>query len=95
MAALGLAAIALLLPASARADEGTNSMERIAGGSGILAGAPDGAGVDVALIDSGVVPVGGLAAPGRVVYGPDFSSERRNRRSPGSTPSATAPISPA
>ena len=66
MAALGLAAIALLLPATARADEGTNPMERVAGGSGILAGAPDGAGVDVALIDSGVVPVGGLAAPGRV-----------------------------
>ena len=81
MAALGLAAIALLLPASARAaDAGTASMERVAGGSGVLAGAPDGAGVDVALIDSGVVPVGGLAEPGRIVHGPDFSSERRNRR---------------
>jgi serine protease AprX len=81
MAALGLAALALLLPATARAaDAGTASMERIAGGSGIVAGAPDGAGVDVALIDSGVVPVGGLAEPGRVVHGPDFSSERRNRR---------------
>jgi serine protease AprX len=81
MAALGLATIALLLPASARAaDAGTVSMERIAGGAGIAAEAPDGAGVDVALIDSGVVPVGGLAEPGRVVHGPDFSSERRNRR---------------
>ncbi len=80
MAALGLAALVLLLPASARADEGTTSMDRVAGGSGIVAGAPLGAGVDVALIDSGVVPVGGLAEPGRVIHGPDFSSERRNRR---------------
>ena len=84
-AALALAALTLLLPASARAaDTGeaaaADSMERIAGGSGVTAGQPDGAGVDVALIDSGVVPVGGLAEPGRVVRGPDFSSERRNRR---------------
>jgi serine protease AprX len=54
-------------------------MERVAGGSGIVAGAPDGRGVDVALIDSGVVPVGSLAQPGRVIHGPDFSSEGRNR----------------
>jgi serine protease AprX len=82
MAALGLAAIALLLPASARAADtlATDSMQRIAGGAGLTAGQPDGAGVDVALIDSGVVPVGGLAEPGRIVHGPDFSSERRNPR---------------
>ena len=85
MAALGLAALALLLPASARAaDPGdaaaTASMQRVTGGAGVLTGAADGTGVDVALIDSGTVPVGGLAAPGRVVFGPDFSSERRDRR---------------
>jgi serine protease AprX len=34
-----------------------------------------GAGVDVALIDSGVSPVAGLDAPGKVVYGPDLSLE--------------------
>lgn len=34
-----------------------------------------GAGVDVALIDSGVVPVNGLAAPGKIVNGPDLSFE--------------------
>ena len=34
-----------------------------------------GDGVDVAVIDSGVVPVGPLAAPGKVVYGPDLSLE--------------------
>ena len=85
MAALGLAAIALLLPASARAaDAGdtaaTDSMQRIAGGAGLTVGQPDGAGVDVALIDSGVVPVAGLAEPDRVSNGPDFSDERRNPR---------------
>jgi serine protease AprX len=35
----------------------------------------DGSGVDVALIDSGVVPVDGLTYPGKVVNGPDFSFE--------------------
>jgi len=34
-----------------------------------------GAGVDVAVIDSGVVPVDGLTAPGKVVNGPDLSFE--------------------
>jgi serine protease AprX len=34
-----------------------------------------GKGVDVAMIDSGVVPVDGLTAPGKVVNGPDLSLE--------------------
>jgi serine protease AprX len=34
-----------------------------------------GQGVDIALVDSGVVPVKGLDAPGKVVYGPDLSLE--------------------
>jgi subtilisin family serine protease len=34
-----------------------------------------GAGVDVALIDSGVVPVNGLTAPGKIINGPDLSFE--------------------
>jgi serine protease AprX len=34
-----------------------------------------GAGVTVALLDSGVSPVPGLSAPGKVVLGPDFSSD--------------------
>ncbi len=34
-----------------------------------------GAGVDVALIDTGVSPVEGLATPGKVTYGPDLSFE--------------------
>ena len=34
-----------------------------------------GAGVDVALVDSGVSPVAGLDAPGKVVHGPDLSQD--------------------
>ncbi len=34
-----------------------------------------GAGVDVALIDTGVSPVPGLDAPGKIIYGPDLSFE--------------------
>ena len=34
-----------------------------------------GQGVDVALLDTGVVPVNGLTAPGKVVHGPDLSFE--------------------
>ena len=34
-----------------------------------------GEGVDVALIDSGVVPVNGLSYPGKIVHGPDLSFE--------------------
>src|SRR5450759_4808833 len=34
-----------------------------------------GAGVDVAIIDTGVSPVAGLDAPGKIVHGPDLSLE--------------------
>ena len=34
-----------------------------------------GSGIDVAVIDSGVAPVQGLSAPGKVIYGPDLSLE--------------------
>ena len=37
-----------------------------------------GAGVDVALIDTGVSPVEGLATPGKIVYGPDLSLESQS-----------------
>jgi serine protease AprX len=37
-----------------------------------------GAGVDVALIDSGVAPVDGLTTPGKVINGPDLSLESQN-----------------
>ena len=38
-----------------------------------------GAGVDVAVIDTGMVPVPALAAAGKVVQGPDFSDQSRDR----------------
>jgi serine protease AprX len=37
-----------------------------------------GKGVDVALIDSGVVPVNGLRGPGKIFYGPDLSRESQD-----------------
>jgi serine protease AprX len=37
-----------------------------------------GKGVDVALIDTGVSPVEGLAAPGKIINGPDLSLESQN-----------------
>ena len=37
-----------------------------------------GKGVDVALIDTGVAPVDGLTAPGKVINGPDLSFESQN-----------------
>jgi len=37
-----------------------------------------GAGVDVALIDTGVSPVEGLSTPGKIVYGPDLSFESQS-----------------
>jgi serine protease AprX len=39
-----------------------------------------GAGVDVAVIDTGMVPVPALAGDGKVVQGPDFSDQGRNPR---------------
>jgi serine protease AprX len=37
-----------------------------------------GKGVDIALIDTGVAPVEGLATSGKIVYGPDLSLESQN-----------------
>ena len=37
-----------------------------------------GAGVGVAVIDSGVAPVEGLSSPGKVIYGPDLSLESQS-----------------
>jgi serine protease AprX len=57
------------------------SMWRIArtvGARSVWAEGITGDGVDVALIDSGVVPVDGLTAPGKIVNGPDLSFESQN-----------------
>ncbi|SFF61922.1 S8 family serine peptidase [Blastococcus tunisiensis] len=49
----------------------------VIGASGMWDKGFTGRGVDVALIDSGVVPVDGLRGSGKVVYGPDLSFEAR------------------
>ena len=49
-----------------------------------------GAGVDIALIDSGTVPVQGLSTPGKVVKGPDLSFEALSCRRP--TKCAPSPV---
>ena len=50
-----------------------------------------GDGIDVAVIDSGVVPVDGLRTPGKIVNGPDLSFEAQVC----TTPSCTAEPEPA
>jgi serine protease AprX len=51
-----------------------------------------GAGVDVAMIDSGIVPVDGLRTPGKVVHGPDLSFEATQCDLLGCTPSPVATL---
>ena len=55
----------------------TAFLRKATGADALDAGLLAGAGVDVAVVDSGVVAVGSLAAPGALVRGPDFSNERR------------------
>ena len=57
-------------PARARA-----SMDLIRAATGAEESGLTGAGVDVALIDSGVIGVGALGGAGKLVRGPDFSDE--------------------
>jgi serine protease AprX len=77
----GLAALAFALPASGAAYDPAgdpNSMAATASSLGADAwwsAGYTGQGIDVAVIDSGVAPVQGLDAPGKVLYGPDLSFE--------------------
>jgi serine protease AprX len=54
------------------------SVTRDAGATPWWAGGYTGQGIDVALIDTGVAPVEGLSAAGKVVYGPDLSLESQS-----------------
>jgi serine protease AprX len=69
-----------LLGTSYDANADRNSMYRIENqiGSRTMWGSTTGAGVDVALIDSGVTPVQGLNNPGQVFNGPDLTEESPN-----------------
>ncbi len=49
--------------------------EQRIGARGAWSAGYTGAGVDIALIDSGVVPVDGLTTPGKIINGPDLSLE--------------------
>jgi serine protease AprX len=51
-----------------------------------------GAGVDVAVIDSGVVPIDGLRTAGKVVHGPDLSFEAQLCDASGCRPSPAATL---
>jgi serine protease AprX len=86
---VALAAAFVLHVPSALADSGKDSTAAAATPGTTLddvraaIGAPSGAtgaGVDVAVIDTGMVPVPALAGSGKVVQGPDFSDEAGNPR---------------
>jgi serine protease AprX len=51
------------------------SMELIRAASGVADSGLTGAGIDIALIDSGVIGVSALDGPGKLVRGPDFSED--------------------
>jgi len=81
---VGLLAAALVLPASSLAADpydpvtDMNSMLRTTEYTGVRTwwtAGYTGAGVDVAVIDTGVSPVEGLATSGKIIYGPDLSFE--------------------
>jgi serine protease AprX len=57
------------------------SMQNVTAGDGVqswLNAGYTGKGVDVAVVDTGVAPVAGLNAPGKVINGPDLSMESQN-----------------
>jgi serine protease AprX len=78
-----LALLALAAPASAQnVDPGQlgsmyRSLEAIGAGE-MWNDGYRGAGVDVAVIDTGVTPVNGLRTPGKVIHGPDLSWESQS-----------------
>jgi serine protease AprX len=53
-------------------------LQQDAGARGMWGKKFTGAGIDIALIDSGVTPVPGLDTAGKIVYGPDLTEESQN-----------------
>ena len=88
-ATTGVAAVVLDSPVKGWADNGDDAAATAATPGTTLSAVRDaigatqsgatGAGVDVAVIDTGMVPVPALAAEGKVVNGPDFSDQSRDR----------------
>jgi serine protease AprX len=54
------------------------NINRLTGANTMWLSGYTGAKVDVALLDSGVAPVGGLADPAKLVHGPDLTPESQN-----------------
>jgi serine protease AprX len=89
-ATAGVAAVIDDSPMKGWADEGSGKQDAAATAPGTTLGdvrdaigatssGATGAGVDVAVIDTGMVPVPALAAQGKVVQGPDLSDQARDR----------------
>ena len=80
MLLLVAAMLMAVLPGADRADARTSSMtmsevREMVGANALASVGVDGAGIDVAIIDSGVEPVPGLDGPNKLVIGPDLSFE--------------------
>jgi serine protease AprX len=73
------AALATLPAASAAAPlPDMPSVARVVGAQAGWQSGATGHGIDVAVLDTGVTPVGGLDAPDKLVYGPDLSFDSQN-----------------
>ena len=84
LAAAATIVLGTVAPASAHSREhggdgwSMKSVTEILGATDYWDAGYTGAGVDVAIIDTGVSPVAGLDAPGKVIHGPDLSFESQN-----------------
>jgi serine protease AprX len=83
---LALAAVFALRAPAALADGGkatatspATTLDDVRNAIGAAQSGATGAGVDVAVIDTGMVPVPALAASGKVIQGPDFSDQGDSR----------------
>jgi serine protease AprX len=82
LAAAGAAALTGIAVVPALASSpipgGMTSVDQVIGAQNAWAAGADGHGVGVALVDTGVTPVPGLNAPGKLTYGPDLSFDSQN-----------------
>jgi subtilisin family serine protease len=81
LAVLAIGLLARSAPAVAAQPTATapgTTLDDVRAAIGAAQSGATGAGVDVAVVDTGLVPVPALAGPGKVVQGPDFSDEGRS-----------------
>src|SRR4051812_19030884 len=72
------ASLAPALAASSPIPGGMASVDQVIGAQQAWSQGADGHGVGVALVDTGVTPVPGLNAPGKLANGPDLSFDSQN-----------------